>query len=133
QDGSDAPLDSVLDDEASNKDALLLTNAVGALDRLVLNGGVPPTVEEKHVIGELEVQTDAARAVAPQQDVLAAIGAKLCENGLPLYRWYSAVELQRPEVSQSAGQHLQRLDPLRENDGLTATVGHFRQIGLQLL
>src|SRR4051812_1381948 len=42
QDLGDAPLDGVLRDEARHEDRLLLAQAVRPVDRLVLDGGVPP-------------------------------------------------------------------------------------------
>src|ERR1019366_8441504 len=37
----DAPFDRILADETLDEDGLLLPDAMGAVDRLVLNGGVP--------------------------------------------------------------------------------------------
>ena len=42
--------DAVFDDEAVGENGLFLTDAVGAVDRLSLNGGIPPGIE-KHDIG----------------------------------------------------------------------------------
>ena len=44
-----------------------------------------------------------------------------------------AVVQQRAELAQRLGQRLQRLDPLREDDGLAAALRHLGHVGLQLL
>ena len=44
-----------------NENGLVLTDAVRPIERLLLDCGVPPRVEEKHVIGSGKVQTDASR------------------------------------------------------------------------
>ena len=63
---------------------LLLAQAVGPVDRLVLDGRVPPAVEQEHVVGELQVQPDAAGAVAHQDDVLARVALEAVEDRLAL-------------------------------------------------
>src|SRR5208283_4148288 len=46
----DAPLDAVLDQEARHEDRLALADAMGPLDRLVLDGRVPPAIEQEHIV-----------------------------------------------------------------------------------
>src|SRR5438105_2334973 len=62
----DAFLDRVLANEALDEYGLFLADAMSAIDRLVLDGGVPPAVEQEDVINELEVEPNAAGAVAHQ-------------------------------------------------------------------
>src|SRR5689334_21350181 len=44
-------LDRIARDQAIGEDATRLTDAVGAVDRLRFDGGVPPGVEEEDVVG----------------------------------------------------------------------------------
>src|SRR5262249_59169009 len=98
---------------------------MGSLDGLVLDRGVPPAVEEEHVIGELEIEADAAGAIAHQQNMPAALLAKLLEHGLPLWGRDSAMELPRSKLFQGLGQHFQRLHPLGK-DASPAAPGRHR-------
>jgi hypothetical protein len=58
----DLLLDGVLGDDAVDEDGALLADAVAAVGGLVLDGGVPPGVEQVHVIRGGEVQAGAAAA-----------------------------------------------------------------------
>ena len=92
-------------DEARDEHRLLLAEPMGAVDRLVLDGRVPPAVEQEHVVGELQVQADAAGAVAHQEDVLRSDRVlKRSRIGLPLLVRHLAVILQRAERRQRLGQ-----------------------------
>ena len=55
--------------EPRHEHRVLLAEAVGPVDRLVLDGRVPPAVEQEDVVRELQIQPDAAGAVAHQHDV----------------------------------------------------------------
>src|SRR5262249_686916 len=129
----DPALDRVLADEALDENRLLLTDAVGAVDRLVLDGGVPPAVEEEDVVHELQVQADAAGAVAHQDDLLVAVRLELIEDRLAFALWNLAVILHRPVRRQRLGQRLERLDPLREDERLAVAVSDLVHVGQELL
>src|SRR5687768_1369521 len=53
-------LDRVLGDQAVGEHVLGLADAVGAVDRLGLDGRVPPRVEEEDVLGGGEVEAQPA-------------------------------------------------------------------------
>src|SRR3954468_19387725 len=60
----------------------LLANAVRAVDRLRLDRGIPPGVEEKDVVGRGEVEAVAARSEADQKELAVRILLKLFDNRL---------------------------------------------------
>lgn len=51
----DAMLDGVLSQKACNRDRMPLSDAVGAIDSLVLDSGIPPAVKQKYIVGALQV------------------------------------------------------------------------------
>ena len=53
-------LDGAFGDEAVGEDVADLADAVGAVDGLGFDGGVPPGVEEEDVVGAGEVEAEAA-------------------------------------------------------------------------
>src|SRR6202023_571189 len=61
-----AALDRLWTDKARHEDRALLTEPMSAIDRLVLDGGVPPAIEQEYVVRELQVQPDRSGAVAHQ-------------------------------------------------------------------
>src|SRR5436309_4774934 len=73
EDVGDAAFDGAGGDEASDDDGFLLADAVGAVDGLILDSRVPPAIEEEDVVGGLQIQADAAGAVAHKQDVFARV------------------------------------------------------------
>src|SRR5262245_19575179 len=103
------------------------------VDRLVLYRGVPPAIKQEDVVGELQVEPDAAGAVAHQDDMPVRIGFEAIKDRLSLRMRDAAVIQQRAVRLQRLRQHLQRLHPLREDDRLAIAVGNFFQVGKQLL
>ena len=55
-------------DETIDSDGTLLSNAVGAVCRLVLNGGVPPRVKVDDIVSSREVQSQAACFEADEEE-----------------------------------------------------------------
>ncbi len=64
----DLLLDGVAADQAVGEDVLGLADPVRAVDRLGLDGGVPPGVEQVDVVGGGQVQAQAAGLQADQED-----------------------------------------------------------------
>ena len=108
-------------------------DAVGTVDRLVLDGRVPPAIEQEHVLGELEVQPHAAGPVADQQQVRVRVFGETADYPVALPRRDLAVILQRLEPLEPPGKLPERLDPLAEHQRLAPAGGHFLQVGLQAL
>ena len=57
---TDLLLDAVFDEEAIGNDFVGLADAVGAVNGLAFDGGVPPGIEEDHIVGGGEVEAEAA-------------------------------------------------------------------------
>ena len=64
--------DRVLGHEAIDRDGAGLADAVGAVGRLIFDGGVPPRVEVDHVVGSGQVEARAARFERDQKEVALA-------------------------------------------------------------
>ena len=65
---SDLLLDRVAGDQAVGEDVLRLADPVRAVDRLRLDGRVPPGVEQEDVLGRGQVQAEAAGLQADQEE-----------------------------------------------------------------
>ena len=102
------------------------------VDRLVLNRGVPPAVEQEDIVRELQIQPDAAGAVTHQEDVLGRVALEAIQDRAAVLE-APCRERAGAERTQVLGQYFQRLDLLREDDGLAIALGHFGQVGLELL
>ena len=55
-DVQDLFLNGVFEDNAVGEDGFVLADAVGAVDCLVFDGGIPPRVEEEDVVGTCGVR-----------------------------------------------------------------------------
>ena len=62
-------LDRVLGDQAIGEDLAGLADAVGAVDRLRLDGRIPPRIEQEDVFGGGEVQAKAAGLEADEEQL----------------------------------------------------------------
>jgi len=118
-------LHGALGDEAVGEDLAGLADAMCAVHGLGLHGGVPPGVEQEHVLGGREVQAQAPRSLAgpatpqhllaPAADHAADVEAPgLCRGGGIAERPEGNGELRRPPL----GRPLRREVPgwLRIND-----------------
>ncbi len=110
---------------------ILLTDAVSPVDRLILDGRIPPAVEQKHVAGELQIQPHGSGSVAHQQQVRVRIVFELIQNRFSLLRWNTAVVNQRIECLQPLGQPVERFGPLAEQNRLAVAGGDFLHVGRQ--
>src|SRR5262249_52868501 len=88
----DAALNRFLGDEARHENRLALADTVDPVDRLVLDGRVPPAVEKEDIVRELEIESDTAGAIAHQDHVLGGIAAEALQHHLPFARGDAAVE-----------------------------------------
>ena len=67
-------LDGVLGDEAIGEDLPGLADAVGAVDRLGFDGGVPPGIEEENVLRGRQIQAEAAGFEADEKQLAVFVG-----------------------------------------------------------
>ncbi len=66
-------LDRVAGDQAIGKNLAHLADAMGAVDRLRLHGGVPPGIENKDIVGGGKVQTHTTGLKADKKETAAGI------------------------------------------------------------
>src|SRR5699024_5921772 len=78
-------LDRMLGDEAIDHDAACLSDPMRAVDRLGLGRRVPPRVEQKHIVGLGEGETEAAGLEADEEHGSAA-GAEGLDDLRPVPR-----------------------------------------------
>ena len=74
-----------------------------AVDRLIFDGRVPPAIEQKHIARKLQVEPDAAGAVAHQHHVTRVV-AELFDRCVAPARGDLAVILGRAERRQPLPQ-----------------------------
>ena len=73
-------LDGVFDEEAVGEDGLFLADAVGAVDGLGFDGGVPPGVEEDDIGGGGEIEAGAAGFEADEEGGGAVVGLEFLDE-----------------------------------------------------
>src|SRR5690606_27227182 len=105
----------------------------GAVDRLVFDGRVPPAVEQEDVAGELQVEADAAGAVTHQEDAAVRIVAELLDDRVASLRGDAAVVFERAEAGKRRAELGDRVDPLAEDDRLTAAGGALFEVGFETI
>src|SRR5690606_39020408 len=65
-------------------DGLLLANAMGAVDRLLFDRGIPPWVQQEHVVGRGQIETRAASLQADQEHRASRVVLELLDSLLAL-------------------------------------------------
>ena len=68
----DALFHRVGGDQVVDCHRVTLTDAVGSVSRLAFDGGVPPRIQEDHVVCRREVETSAARLEREQEKIAFA-------------------------------------------------------------
>lgn len=89
----DLLLDGAGCDEAIDGDGTLLTDAVGAVAGLVLDGGIPPRVEVDDVVGSRQVESQSTGLQADEEQRLVAC-LELAHQSVALYGRGAAVEVE---------------------------------------
>src|SRR5262249_39044596 len=103
------------------------------VDRLVFHPPIPPAIEQEHVFAKLQVQDDAAGAIAHQDDMLRFVFLESLQNCVALFGGNLSVIFKWPEAAKLVRQNLDALDPLAEDDRLLAAGGDFLHIAHQPL
>ena len=85
-------LDGVVADEMIDGDSLLLTDAIGAVCGLLLDGGIPPWVEMNDIVGCRQIQTYTACLEADEEDGALAL-LEVCHQLFSLSQRDVAVEI----------------------------------------
>jgi hypothetical protein len=97
-----------------------LTDAVGAIDSLGFYGGIPPRIEDEDVVGGRQVQTDAARLQADEEERLRGIFLKPRDAGGPILDVTIEVLVLDPRRVEALAQDREEAGELREHERLVA-------------
>ena len=126
----DAVLDGLARDEAVDGHGLDLADAVGAIGGLVLDGGVPPGVEEDDLGGGGEVEAGTAGLQGDEEDVGLA-GLETVDLGAALGGGGAAVEVADAEALglDEGADVADKLGELGEDEDATALLA---QLGEEL-
>ena len=106
---------------------------MGPIDRLILDGRIPPAVEEKHILRELEVQAHGARAVGEQQHGVFFLLLELLDAIIAGGGRHATVVFEGSETGEFAAEPAERFHPLAEDERLLPTGVDLLEIGLQAL
>ena len=123
-------LDGVLRDEVVDGDVLPLTDTVGPVGSLLLNGGIPPRVKVYHIVGTREVepqsaslQTDEEHRATPMLEVLHQLVA-LAHGYRAIYIEVGLFLL----VEHLAHKGKERRELAEDKHGITTTYNLLQQV-----
>ena len=123
-------LDGAFGDQAVGEDVAGLADAVGAVDGLGFDGGVPPGVEQEDVVGAGEVEAEAAGLEADQEEPGVGIVLELLDGRFAVAGF--AVEIGVadgvPAVVEAFADDGQEAGELGEDQGLVAFVEDFVEL-----
>src|SRR5215210_874443 len=114
--------DGVAGDEAVGEDGAGLADAVGAVDGLGFDGGVPPRVEEVDVVGGGEVEAEAAGFQADEEEAASGIGLELLHQLLAVAGLAVQVEVWETGGVEPAAEDAQEAGELGEDQRLVLLV-----------
>ena len=114
--------DAVFDEQAVGDDFLGLADAVGAVDGLVFDGGVPPGIEEDDVAGGSQVQAEAAGFEGDEEDARAFGGLEFLDEVAAVFSVAGEVKGGPTSFVERGLEEVQELDELGEDEDLLAFV-----------
>lgn len=123
-----ALFDGVLGDEAIGEDGAGLADAVGAVNRLGFDGGVPPGVEEIDVIGGGEIEAGAAGFQAKQEDGAIGIGLEMLDTFLTIRGGAVEILVLQARLIEARLQEREEAGELREHQCFVAFFGDFGEL-----
>ena len=110
--------DRVAADEAVGEDVARLAHAVGAVDGLGFDGRVPPGVEQEDVVGGRQVEAQAARFEADQEDAALRVGLEAVDPLLAVARLAVEVFVDDAAAVEVLFHDRQHARELREDERL---------------
>ena len=131
----DLLLDGVPGDQAVGEDGAGLADAVGAVDGLGLDGGVPPGVEQEDVVGGGQVEAEAAGLEADQEELAVGIGLEALDPRLAVARLAVEVLVGDALARRAARARREEAGELREDQRLVALLedlGELREEHVEL-
>ena len=109
-------------DEAISDDGLSLADAMRPVDRLGLNGRIPPRIAEDNVAGSGEVKPGAGGFERKQENRFGAIALKLIHQLSAIFGGAGQLEVADIGRLKAGFDELQERDKLAENKHLLAFV-----------
>ena len=119
---------------ASHRHWASCSDAVGSIDGLVFDGGIPPAIKEKNVLAKLKIQSHTARTVAHQYQMLGRIFFELLDDAITLPAPFAADEARRALATLKVGKLLAgaRGAPAADGDALCETAARFSALASAL-
>src|SRR5262249_43196289 len=114
-------------DQAVAEDVPRLADAVRAIDRLRLDRRVPPRIEQEHRIGGGEIQPDAARLQADQEQRTRRIVLEAIDAGVAVAGAAVAVLVRDLPGVELAADDGEELGELREDERLVPFLDRLAQ------
>eukprot|EP00312_Isochrysidales_sp_CCMP1244_P004388 CAMPEP_0196676380 /NCGR_PEP_ID=MMETSP1090-20130531/4825_1 /TAXON_ID=37098 /ORGANISM="Isochrysis sp, Strain CCMP1244" /LENGTH=231 /DNA_ID=CAMNT_0042014343 /DNA_START=129 /DNA_END=821 /DNA_ORIENTATION=- len=129
---NDALLHGVAHDKPNRADGLVLAEAVGAVDGLVLGGRVPPRVHQVDVGRDGQVEGDAARLEGDEDHLCAEVVLEGVEYPLARRDAHPAVELDHLDARalDPVLEQVEERDELRKDDRLGRRVSLAHRVQL---
>ncbi len=85
-------------DVAAGDHARGASEPMGAIDGLLFDSVVPPRIAEKNVIGCGQVESDAARLQADEEELRGGIILKLADDSLPVCGLSISIHMPPPSI-----------------------------------
>ena len=118
--GADLFLDGVAGDQAVGDHLALLTYAVGAVDRLGFDRGIPPRIEEDDVARGGEIQAGAGGFEREEENGDRGVGLKFIHERLAVFGLAGEEQVRDAAGGEFGADEFEHRDELRENEDLVA-------------
>ncbi len=123
--------DGVLGDDAAGVDGFVLADAVGAVDGLGFDGGVPPGVEEVDVVGGGEVEAEAAGFEGDEEEGAGGVGLEMLDALLAVAGFAIEIFVDDAFGVEGGADDGEHAGELGEDQGFVAFVDDFFEAGDQ--
>src|SRR5204863_8003375 len=121
----DFVFDCVAGDQLVGSDDTGLSDAMGAVGGLRLDGGIPPGIEMNNGVGGGEIQADAARFQADQKNWNRGIALEAIHDFLPLFGRAVEIAEWNLQLLQAFANEMQHRDELTEDEDAVFAVDRF--------
>jgi hypothetical protein len=120
--------DGVLGNQPIGEHLARLADAMRAIDRLRFDRRVPPRIEQEDVLGGGEVEAEAARLEADQEQLAVRIGLEAVDARVTVARPAVEVLVGEAEAIERSAHAIEQLHELREDDCLVTLLEHFAEV-----
>jgi hypothetical protein len=99
-----------------NQDRILLADPVRSVRCLVLYGGVPPRIEDVHVVGRCKIETDPSRLERQKEDARTVRPLKISDYPLSVRRRPINTPVRHTSLDKGGLHEIKERCPLREDE-----------------